>query len=449
MNRCFVGCCLALCQLGAATLAAAATLEVGPGKPLTRIEDANAKAQPGDVILVYPQANNQPYEQTAVFVRQKNVTFRGVPAEGKQWVPISGKGFDYSGRGSTPRAIFQFNDGSDHCTLEKFELMHAHNSSHNGAGVRINQADRITVSNCSIHHNDMGIMSNGDGQGHYCKGVDQRIEHCVIHHNGDLADPGYNHNLYLGGTSVTVRFCEIHSSLTGHNFKSRAHHNRVEYCYIHDSANREFDLVDAADTARPQSHAALLGNVIVKHPQCPGNRGVIHFGQDGGKDHDGTLHLCFNTIVTPFIASVVELSAPNAKASLVGNIIADGGARQAGQKLAGAGRGAKLENVAGHGNWLAGSFTFEGTALDANLNRRERPAEAMFVDAAAHNFRLTATAAKGAAVAIDAEKLAIPAVPGSAAPEGKPLAFQYKHPAGYEKRPAPASGQTAGAYGHE
>ena len=167
--------------------------------------------------------------------------------------------------------------------------------------MRINQANHVTVRNCSIHDNDMGIMSNGDGS--LATAVDQRIEECRIYRNGDPAEPGHNHNLYLGGTSVTLRFCEIHHSLTGHNVKSRAHYTRVEYCYVHHSANREFDLVDAAETARPQSDAVLLGNIIVKDPQCKGNRAVIHFGQDGGKEHNGTLYLAFNTIVTPFICA--------------------------------------------------------------------------------------------------------------------------------------------------
>ena len=277
--------------------ASAATLEVGPGKSFVRIEEANAKAQPGDVILVYPREDSQPYEQTAICVRQKNLTFRAVSGGRTRWVTISGKGFDYSGVGSTPRAIFQFNPGADHCILEGFELTGAHNNSHNGAGVRINQANHVTIRNCVIYHNDMGVMSNGDGS--LTRGVNQRMEHCRIHHNGDLSEPGYNHNLYLGGTSVRLRFCEIHSSLTGHNVKSRAHHTRVEYCYVHDSANREFDLVDAAETTKPESHAVLMGNIIVKSPRCEGNRAVIHFGQDSGKEHDGTLHLDFNTIVTP------------------------------------------------------------------------------------------------------------------------------------------------------
>ena len=108
----------------------------------------------------------------------------------------------------------------------------------------------------------------------------------------------------------------------------------MQYCYIHDSANREFDLVDADDTAQPDSHALLLGNIIVKDPKCEGNRSVIHFGQDGGKDRDGTLYLYFNTIVTPFIAPVVELSAPKAKAELVGNLVSNGDAKQSNQQVA-------------------------------------------------------------------------------------------------------------------
>ena len=240
-----------------ATATHSATIEVGPGKTFARIEDANEKAKPGDVILVYPLEGGVPYKGTTVYVRQKGITFRGVTDDPTGRVKISGEGFDYSGRGSTPRAIFQFNRGADNCVLEGFELSGAHNESQNGAGVRINQANNVMIRSCNIHHNDMGIMSNGDGTPD--TGRNQRIEYCAIHHNGSFDHPGFNHNLYLGGTSVTLSYCDIHSSLTGHNVKSRAHFTRVEYCYVHDSANREFDLVDSADTARPNSHAVAHG----------------------------------------------------------------------------------------------------------------------------------------------------------------------------------------------
>lgn len=422
-----------LCLL--APLAAAATLEVGPGKPFARIEDANAAASPGDVILVHPRADGRPYEQTAVFVRQERLTFRAVPAPGSAWVTIDGSGFDYSGRGSTPRAIFQFNAGTDHGVLEGFELTGAHNGSHNGAGVRINQANQVTIRNCVIHGNDMGIMSNGDGS--LQRGANQRIEFCRIHHNGAPADPGYNHNLYLGGTSVTLHACEVHSSLTGHNVKSRAHFNRIEFCYIHNSANREFDLVDAADTTRSNSHAVLLGNIIVKDPNCRGNRSVIHFGQDGGKEHLGTLRLRFNTVVTPFLAPVVELSAPGAAAELTGNLVWDGGQRQNGQQLVAVRAGARLEQVSAQHNRFAGLFQpLDAAGWDAETNLIRLLDAPVFADPGQHDYRLLPAVA---------EQLAAP--PGLAQiGQESPLAWQYRHPAGRQSRETGA-GLTLGGCG--
>jgi hypothetical protein len=96
---------------------------------------------------------------------------------------------------------------------------------------------------------------------------------------------------------------------------------------------------------------------------------VIHFGQDGGAEHNGTIHLVHNTIVTPYIAPVVELSAPGARATLVNNIIWDGGSGQRNQRvaaltsaaLAGADGHAAVNaelarRVSGWHNWLAAGF---------------------------------------------------------------------------------------------
>jgi hypothetical protein len=420
-------------------------LEVGTGKQFSRIEEANAKAQAGDVILVYPRAGGKPYDKTAVYVRQKNLTFRAAAGadKDKPFVALGGQGFDYSGEGSTPRAIYQFNPGCDNCALEGFELSGAHNSSHNGAGVRINQANHVAVRKCSIHDNDMGIMSNGDGS--LATAVDQRIEECRIFRNGDPTEPGNNHNLYLGGTSVTLRFCEVHHSLTGHNVKSRAHSTRVEYCYIHHSANREFDLVDGAETARPESDAVLLGNIIAKDPKCSGNRAVIHFGQDGGKPHNGTLHLAFNTIVTPFVAPVVELSTAGAKAELLGNVVASG-ARQTGQKVAAVRNAAAMQNIGGQANWFCGDFSAQGTGLDGTSSHFE-PAGDLFFGPRDNNYQLPPKVAQRMMVSpsITAALIDLPAVPGLPdAAALRPLEWQYHHPAGSEKRPA-GQGLTAGA----
>jgi hypothetical protein len=339
----------------------AAELSVGPGKTFSRIEVALAKAQPGDTILVYPLPGGMTDAKVAVYVDKPRITFKSMPAKPGERVALSGKGFDYTGAGRVPRAIFQFNPGADGCMLEGFDLSGAHNESHNGSGVRINQANGVTIRNCSIHNNDMGIMSNGDGTPQTA--ADQLIDSCLIYSNGDPTEPGQNHNLYLGGTRVTLRGCEVHSSLTGHNVKSRAHVTVVEACYVHDSANREFDLVDAkGDTTAPGSGALLVNNAIVKNPKCTGNKAVIHFGQDGGNEHDGTISLINNTIVTPFISPVVTLDAPKAKVELKNNIIWDAGANQRGQVLVDPGKAGKAA-VSGTNNWVSANFAADATAL--------------------------------------------------------------------------------------
>jgi hypothetical protein len=436
--------------------APAETLDVGRGKPFARIQDALAGAKPGDEILVHALPDGKPYPQEALLVRTPRVSFRAkVGPEGAR-VRIDGAGFEYSGAGRVPRAIFQFDPGADGCLVEGFELTGARNESSNGAGIRINQASDVTIRNCEIRGCDMGAMSNGEaGKG---SARNQHFELCLVRDNGSKSDPGYNHNFYLGGTSVTLRGCEVRSSTTGHNFKSRAHLNWIECCYIHDSANRELDLVDSAgNTDIPGSHTVLLGNIIVKAKGMSGNRTVIHFGQDGGKDHQGTLFLAHNTIVTPYIAPVVELSAPGAGAVLHNNIVWDASAGQRGQVLALARGGAKLDSARGSHNWIGAHFSLPAGAgfaagnLVASAKDDAPSAGPPFVDPGRGDFRLRAV--KGCRL-IDSgvawDKLELPARPGPAEskgraeePKGGPEKsnvrielFEYLHPLGVQARRA-------------
>ena len=422
--------------------AGAATVEVGPGKRFAGIEQAYTEAKPGDVILVHPLKGGRAYRRVAVQVRKPRLTFRAARFESGQRVKIDGAGYNYSGSGRVPRAIFQFNSEADDCVLEGFELTGASNKNSNGVGVRINQANQVTVRNCEIHHNDMGIMSNGDGS--LESAMNQVIEHCVIHHNGNERHAGYNHNLYLGGTSVTLRFCDLHSPLTGQNVKSRAHYNRVEYSYIHHSANREFDLVNARETSYPDSHTVLLGNIIAKDPRCPGNKGVIHFGAEGNGQHDGTLYLVHNTIVTPFITPVIDLSASKAKATLYGNLIHGTDRRQNNQVLASARNRASLSGLSATNNWIADTFasSLKNRTLRDQNHISKSPA-GLFANPHQHDFRLTRPlpiAHTGSSVE---KPIKIPNSPGVKDDGSDPLVWQYKHPAAKQARTA----QTERNYG--
>src|SRR5579863_9759357 len=164
-------------------------LSVGPAHEFARIEDAVRVAIPGDLIEVFPDASA--YREVAVRITKPRLTITG---EGKVPIELNGAGFDYSGVGRIPRAIFQVDPGADGTSIRNFILSGAHNQSHNGAGVRINGARNVSVSRCEVLGNDMGIMSNGGQAG--ADASDQSFIDCHIHHNGDAADPGYNHNLY-------------------------------------------------------------------------------------------------------------------------------------------------------------------------------------------------------------------------------------------------------------
>ncbi len=388
----------------------AATLTVGAGKQFGRIEDANAAAQPGDRIEIYPASGSGVYLMPAVYVTKASLTFVGML--GRQ--VLDGSGFNYSGVGSIPRAIFQVNLGANGVTIENLELRAAHNDSHNGAGVRINQGNHMTVRSCSIHGNDMGIMSNGDGVTP-TSASDQVIEYCSIYSNGDVSNPGFSHNLYLGGTSVTVQFCDIHDSTAGHNLKSRAHFNLIQYNFIHDSANRELDLVDAWDTSRANSNTALIGNLIVKQTNMAGNRGVIHFGQDGGGAHNGTIYLSNNTIVTTYISDVVQLTANPSAAVFVDNVVFNGA--QNAPSLYSVPGGLPPTVVTGNHNWISKGYSILGSGIDAGT-RYQGPlvsSDPGFTSLAKGNFFLAknspAYGVNSAPIYLDGDGVNRPAVP--------------------------------------
>ncbi|MBS1715711.1 MAG: hypothetical protein JST30_15390 [Armatimonadetes bacterium] len=342
----------------AAAVLAPSVLAVGDGKPFSRIEGALAVAKAGDVIEVHPSESG--YAQTALRIRMPRIRIVG---KGPERVVIDGSGFDYSGSGSVPRAIVQVDPGADGVRIEHLELRGAHNASHNGAGIRINGADNVSVVDCDIHSNDMGVMSNGVEQDPTAAS-DQLFEACRIHENGSLEEPGYNHNLYLGGTSAKLKACEVWGSLTGHNLKSRAHFTLVVDSYLHDSANREADIVESWDTERRDSHAVFVNTVIVKDPRCAGNSGVVHFGQEKGR-RDGTLWMLGCTVVTPFSSPIVSLTSSSASARLDNcAFVVEGEGRP---QLAEAANGALRANVFGEGNWIDRHVSFEGTGLSPAL----------------------------------------------------------------------------------
>ncbi len=324
----------------------AAVREVGPGKTYASLATLPT-LNPGDEVRIFPGTYAEVRRWTASGTAAAPITIRGVGATRPRF-DASGK--DVSGAGSLPRAVFQIE--ASHVIIDNLEFANARNGN-NGAGLRITGGGTgvsgVTVRNCHIHDNDMGVMSDG------CDDV--LIDGCEIDANGTALFSGYSHNLYLGGTTVTIRGCHIHDAPYGQNVKSRAHFTALLYNHIADSQDGEVGLVDAAATAGSNSNAVLIGNVIISKPRGSGwNSGrFISFGTDGGGGHTGTIYAMHNTCIagTP---SIIFLTSNRPEAGIVArNNVFTGSANLV--SAAGA--------VSGAGNWApTGAIipaTFSGT----------------------------------------------------------------------------------------
>lgn len=435
--------CVLCVNFAAGNISNADVIAVGPGLDFESIIIAVDQAKPGDTIAVYPRRNNAPYQQTALNIDRK-LTIYAVRKPDDPPIPLTGDGFDYSSHGNIPRAIVQFQPGSDGSLLKGFELTGARNESVNAAGVRIVGANQITIAQCHIHGNDMGIMSGPVSPQATAAG--QRIEDCHIHNNGPPAEPatetpkrdGFAHNLYLDGEDATIIGCNIHHATGGHNIKSRARFTLIEASYIHSAKNREIDLVDSAMTSVGgirrglPSGAVLISNVIVKDPQTQGNRAVIHFGQDGQHTRVGTLYLLHNTIISPFISPIVDLSSKGVGVVMINNIFDDGPARANAQNLVMAERnGATTNNVQGSHNWFSPGFVpavKQLKLIDSTTSRIDPP----YRNPEQGDYRLTVEARGITDGGLRA--FSLPTIPGKTSKRGELEVFEFVLPSGHQLR---------------
>ncbi len=202
---------------------------------------------------------------------------------------VDGIGQACSGVGKTPRAVIQIS--GSHIHLQNLEIRNGRNLTWNGAGVRVTGAIDTTISRCKITSCDMGIMSDGNDL--------LTVDSCEIAHNGNRRHfNGYSHNLYLEGNRTRVQYCWIHDSFSGMNFKTRGQYTELFYNWISRSNEGEISIVDGTSTSSPYSNAVLIGNIVISKPDRTGNTAkFIDFGQDMGRERNGTLYLLHNTLV--------------------------------------------------------------------------------------------------------------------------------------------------------
>jgi MYXO-CTERM domain-containing protein len=138
-------------------------------------------------------------------------------------------------------------------------------------------------------------------------------------------------------------------------------------------------LVDAAETATPNSNAVMIGNVVVSKPRgAAWNHGrFVWFGQDSGGAHDGSLYAINNTFVAgDSRIYFLDANVANALVVAVNNVFVNS------NTIAGTGTG----SVVGQNNWIPSS-----AAVPTGFNATRQGANPGFVDGPARNFHLIAS----------------------------------------------------------
>lgn len=405
--------------------------EVGPDKPYTSIGSVPWESLPaGATVLIHWRST--PYAEKWVIGRDGTasapITVRGVPNSAGQLPVISGANAVAAPRLSywlQERSLLKIGGSNipadntpSYIVIENLELRSAHSSYtftarngavtrylNNAAAIFIEKGDNITIRNCRIHDSGNGIfVASSDA-------VASRnilIEGNYVYGNGNV-NSTQAHNAYTAAIGITYhgnRFGPLRAGALGNNVKDRSAGLVVRYNWI-EGGNRQLDLVDAEDSYLIRGSAEyrqtfVYGNVLFESDGEPG-RQIVHYGGDSGATgayRKGTLYFYNNTVVSERTTRTVLflLSTGDERADVRNNIVYV--SKAPGGNLAlfeGAGSLRLTRNwlntgaVATFGT-LTGSVSDDGTTISGSAPG--------FVNAAAEDFRLTASSA-----AVDAGNL--------------------------------------------
>lgn len=235
------------------TAARATTWEVGPSEAFTMPSQVSNLVGDGDTVNIAAGV----YESDVARWQADDLVLRGVGG----LAHMDSNGLSWGGK-----AIWVIQ--GDNTTVEWIEFSECVVPDHNGAGIRL-EGLNLTVRHCWFHHNENGVLC-----GEYHPST-VRIEYTEFGHHG--YGDGYSHNLYIGKIdSLIFRFNYSHHADVGHELKSRAWVNVIEYNRFSNeadgTASREIDLPNGGQ-------AYLIGNVIQQGLQSQ-NSNLVGFGME-------------------------------------------------------------------------------------------------------------------------------------------------------------------------
>lgn len=253
-------------------------LTVGVGQQYSSLSKAVAAAQDGDTIKV--QAGTYTNDFTTI---SKDLIIEGTGGMAKFVATIA-----------PPNGKAIMVTKAD-VTIRNLEFSGAKVADDNGAGIRY-ESGNLVVEKSYFHHNQMGLLSNGDPAGT----ITIRDSEFAFNGGGD----GYTHGLYVNGVrSLVVEGSYFHDANNGHHVKSRAANTTLTNNRILDGANG----ISSYNIDLPNGgNAVLQGNVIQQNAKSP-NVAIVSYGAEGNLKAGSSLVMTDNVVIDDHASTNVRL----------------------------------------------------------------------------------------------------------------------------------------------
>lgn len=179
----------------------------------------------------------------------------------------------------------------NYCTIENIDFRNAKCLSHNGAGVR-QEGSNVTIRHCRFEANEMGILGGGLTT---LPNSTYIIEYCEFLNGGSVANPGYQHNIYINHIdSFIFRYNWSYDAIAeGHELKSRANHTYILYNRISNISS-----IDSRNIDIPNGGTAIIMGNIIEQGQNSSNSNMVAYGMEGcSNPGPQNIFVCYNTFV--------------------------------------------------------------------------------------------------------------------------------------------------------
>jgi hypothetical protein len=360
---------LVLALLAPCVTARATLYEVGPGKPLTRLDQVPFRTLlPGDTVNIYGREKGEPYRQrimlSASGTPELPITVQGKPGPDGRLPVLDAWGattnpediYGYAPLGDLGLIIMARRTGAfvqpydyypSHWVIADLDLRNAtgpgtytdaagltRTYGNGSAGMYIHRGRNVTLRGLRVSGNSNGIFAKGS--------TGLNIQKCWIAGNGTVGSDRY-HNVYTESRGILIEDCYVgrqrRPGAGGSAIKDRSAGTVIRRCTVEGGA-RWLDLVDSEEDGvwqvmitLPEYRATLVENC--QFNSLPGD-GVrpIHYGGDTSlMDHyrKGVLtfrnnRLCiWQNRLTAYRFMVFDVSSNDEKVEASGNTILWGG----------------------------------------------------------------------------------------------------------------------------